>query len=206
MVFVLVLGSAAAAPRVSAVALFNGKAMLEIDGRRELLREGERNATGDVLLLSSNAQRALVEVDGATRELALDDRIDGGLPPPALPIVRLLPGDHGHYFVDGQINGNAVRFLVDTGASSIAINKHTARRLGLRYQIPARQGTVETAGGPVAAYRVVLDEVKVQGIRLRRVPGIVIDGDSPRDPLLGQSFLNQLDINREGLVLELRAR
>ncbi|MEX2482362.1 MAG: TIGR02281 family clan AA aspartic protease [Gammaproteobacteria bacterium] len=205
LVLVLLGHTAIAAPRIVAVALFNGKAMVEVDGRRVLLREGERSDEG-VLLLSSDADGARVEVDGNTYDLALDQRIGGDLPAAAAPIVRLLPGAQGHYFVDGQINGRLVHFLVDTGATNIAINKHTARRIGLRYAVPGERGTVETASGAAVAYRVVFDEVKVQGIRLTRVPGIVIDGDAPRDPLLGQSFLNRLDIHREGMVLELRAR
>ena len=196
---------AVAAPRVAALALFNGKAMFEIDGRRTLLREGERSAEG-VLLVKADANIARIEIDGVEVDLKLDQRIGGNLPVTAAPVVRLVPGAHGHYFADGQLNGNAVRFLVDTGATNIAINKHIARRIGLRYATPRARGSVETASGAAVAYRVVFDEVKVQGITMRRVPGIVIDGDSPREPLLGQSFLNRLDIHREGLVLELRGR
>jgi predicted aspartyl protease len=53
---------------------------------------------------------------------------------------------------------------------------------------------------------VIFDEVKIQSLRLRQVKGLVIDGASPGDALLGQSFLNRLDIHREGAVPELRGR
>jgi len=117
-----------------------------------------------------------------------------------------VPGRHGHYFSDGQINGNPIRFLVDTGATSVAINKNMARQIGLQYQVDGQRGLVDTANGTVAAYRVIFDEVKIQALTLKRVPGVVLDGDSPSEALLGQSFLNRLDIHRQGAVLELRAR
>ena len=65
---------------------------------------------------------------------------------------------------------------------------------------------ISTASGVAHAYRVLFDEVKVQALTLKRVSGIVVDGDAPTEALLGQSFLNRLDMHREGQVLELRAR
>ncbi|MEQ8662653.1 MAG: TIGR02281 family clan AA aspartic protease, partial [Gammaproteobacteria bacterium] len=144
---------------------------------------------------------------GRVAELALDERIGGGFAAaPAPVVVRLLPAADGHYYVDGQLEGNPVRFLVDTGATTIAINKHTARRIGLQYRVDGRRGNVETAAGPAPAFAVTFDEVKVQAIRLTDVPGVVVDGDAPREPLLGQAVLNRLDISRTGTVMELRAR
>ncbi len=197
---------AAAVESVRAQALFAGKAVLSIDGRREVLRAGETSADG-VTLVSADAGQAVIEVAGERRTLALDGRISGSFgAAPARAVVRLVPGRHGHYFVDGQINGNPVRFLVDTGASTVAISKDTARGLGIAYRVDGKRGTVQTAGGLAMAWSVTFDEVKVQALTLKRVRGIVIDGDAPSEALLGQSFLNRLDIHREGQVMELRAR
>ena len=193
-------------PTVRALALFKGKAMLEIDGRRQLLRDGETGTAG-VRLVESTADRARVEVAGRISDLALDERIGGGFAAaPAPVVVRLLPAADGHYYVDGQIDGSPVRFLVDTGATAVAVSKHTARRVGLQYRVEGTPGTVQTAAGPAPAYGVVFDEVKVQAIRLTNVAGVVVDGDAPREPLLGQAVLNRLDLRREGTVMELRAR
>lgn len=189
-----------------ALALFKGKAMLEIDGRRRMLRDGETSAEG-VRLIASDADGARIELGGRVVALALDERIGGEFAAaPAPVVVRLLPDADGHYYVDGQIEGNPVRFLVDTGATTIAVNKHTARRIGVPYRVDGRKGSVETAAGPAPAYGVTFGEVMVQAIRLTDVPGVVVDGDAPREPLLGQAVLNRLDISRTGVVMELRAR
>lgn len=191
---------------VSALALFKDRAVLRIDGRQRTLKVGESSPEG-VRLLRADASAARVAIDGAEHELSLDGRIQSAFtaaPPPQ--VVRLVPGDGGHYFVDGQINGNPVSFLVDTGATTVAMNKHFARSIGLRYMVDGTRGAVETASGVVAAYRVLLTEVKIQSLRLGRVEGVVLDSDYPSKPLLGQSFLNRLDIHRAGAVLEIRTR
>lgn len=198
--------SCLAVERVAAVALFKGKAMLSIDGKQRLVKVGETTPEG-VALLKASAEAVVISFDGEQRELTLDSRIAGNFgQAPARQIIRLVPGRHGHYFVDGQINRQSVRFLVDTGASSVAINKNLAKRLGIRYEVVGERGSVQTASGQADAYRVLFSEVKVQALRIPNVRGIVIDGDSPSEALLGQSFLNRLDMRREGAVLELRER
>ncbi|MGR8918729.1 MAG: TIGR02281 family clan AA aspartic protease [Gammaproteobacteria bacterium] len=199
-------GAASAAPRVTAVALFQGKAVLSIDGRQRAMREGETSAEG-VTLVRADAEGAVIRVDGAEFTVSLDTRISGTLSAASAgPVVRLVQGRGGHYFVDGQINGNPVRFLVDTGATSVTINKHVARSVGVDYRVDGDRTVVETASGRAYGYRVVFDEVKAQSLGLRRVSGVVVDGDAPAEALLGQSFLNRLDIRSKGQVLELRGR
>lgn len=197
--------AATATPSVRAIALFRNRAVLSIDGRKRTLEVGQVAPEG-VRLLAADAAGATVAIDGVEHRLALDGRIHGAFTAPAPAVVRLLPGAGGHYFADGQINGNPVQFVVDTGATDVAMNKHVARRLGIAYLIDGDQGVVQTASGMATAYAVMLDEVKVQALTLKRVRGTVIDGDYPTHALLGQSFLNRLDIHRAGTVLELRAR
>ncbi len=203
---VLIAAAVQAEPRVSALALFKGKAVLSIDGTQRVLKQGATSPEG-VTLVKADSERAIIRVGERELELILDGKISGAFPAGAAPkVVRLIPGDGGHYFVDGQINGNPVRFLVDTGATSVVMNKHTARRLGIAYTVDGEKGMVRTASGTAVAYGIRLDEVKVRALRLTRVKGTVIDGDYPGETLLGQSFLNRLDMNREGAVLELRER
>ena len=201
----LPLSMPAGAAEVKAIALFKDRAVLRIDGKQRTLKVGQESPEG-VRLIEANAKHARVAVDGAEHELALDGRIQGNLSARATAVVRLVPGAGGHYFADGQVNGHPVNFLVDTGATTIAMNKHLARSIGLRYMVDGSPGMVETASGMVAAYDVILDEVKIHALRLTRVAAVVIDGDFPSDPLLGQSFLNRLDLHRAGAVLEIRAR
>ena len=193
-------------PKVTALGLFKGTAVLSIDGKQRVLKKGESSPEG-VRLIYADANRALVEIEGREFELSLDGKISGAIPAgPVSKVVRLVPGNGGHYFVDGQINGNPVRFLVDTGATSVAMNKHTARQIGIPYAVEGEKHTVRTASGFAVGYGVVLDEVRIRSRGIKRVTGTVIEGDFPSVPLLGQSFLNWLDIHREGAVMELRER
>lgn len=192
--------------RASAVALFKGKAALVVNGRRRVLKVGEISPEG-VELLSSTSQSAVIKIAGEELELRLDGKIVGhyqrGI---AAKSIQLYPDPNGHYVVDGLIDGTTVRFLVDTGATTIAINKQTAKRLGLLYRVDGRPTVVQTASGVTSAYRVEFDKVQIRAITLRRVEGVVIDGDYPREALLGQSFLNRLNMRRDGQMLELSER
>jgi len=189
-----------------AVALFKDKAVLDINGTRRVLKAGKQSPEG-VLLVKSTSEMATIEIGGERLDLRLDGRIVGhyvrGI---AAKSLQLYPDRAGHYQVDGMINGNSIRFLVDTGATSVSINRATAKRIGLLYRVDGQPTMVETAAGLVPAYRVQFDEVKIRALSVKRVDGLVIDGDYPRTALLGQSFLNRLNMQRNGNMLELRER
>lgn len=192
--------------RVSAVALFKDKAVLVINGKRRILKAGSESPEG-VVLIKSSSESAVIKINGEESTLRLDGKIVGkyvrGI---AAKSLQLYPGAGGHYFVDGQINGRSMKFLVDTGATSVAINKDDAKRIGLLYRVDGVPTMIATASGVVKAYRVNFDEVMIRALSLKRVDGIVVDGSYPREALLGQSFLNRLDMRREGQMLELRER
>ncbi|MBI2800972.1 MAG: TIGR02281 family clan AA aspartic protease [Gammaproteobacteria bacterium] len=192
--------------KISAVALFKDKAVISIDGKQRKLQVGQISPEG-VKLIAAAASSAVLEVGGRRMELKLDGNIGGIFERGQAPkVIRLAPGANGHYFVDGAINGNPVSFVVDTGATSIAINKHIAKRLGVLYRTDGKRGQIETASGVVNAYYVTFDAVKIQTLELRHVEGVVVDGDFPSTSLLGQSFLNRLNMRREGILLQLEER
>lgn len=115
--------------------------------------------------------------------------------------VVLEAGPGGHYFVAGEINGQPVRFLVDTGAGHVAVPGGLADRLGLSRGAPVR---VRTAAGTVTAYQTRIDRIAVGGIVVENIRGSVnpaMDGDFV---LLGMTFLRHVDISQRGgrLVLE----
>lgn len=193
------------APLLSAIALFKNKAVLSVDGKRRTLEVGETTPEG-FKLVAADSNSAVIEANGQKIELRLDGRIGANFTAPKSQTLRLVPGEGGHYFVDGTINGNLMAFIVDTGATQIAINKHAAKRLGLLYRTDGKRGQVQTASGHADAYYVRFDSVKVRNLELRNVEGVVVDGDFPTVALLGQSFLNRLDMHRDGVVLELQAR
>lgn len=195
-----------AAAQIAVKALFRDKALLEINGRRRLLEVGQTSPEG-VTLLATDPASARLRIDGTEREVGLDGRIAADFGRAREPRRVLVgPAADGHYYIDGAVNGTSVRFVVDTGASTVAMNRHDARRVGLLYRVDGVPMTVETASGPAPAWRVDLRSVKLRAIELRGVTGVVIDGDFPSTALLGQSCLNRLDMRREGVMLELRER
>ena len=109
------------------------------------------------------------------------------------------------YLTSGSVNGYTVDFMVDTGASVIAINGETAKRLGLDY-LNANQIGVRTASGVELAYSIELESVQLGDISLENVAAVVIDGPEPQRALLGMSFLNAFDMERKGERLDLRQK
>lgn len=190
-------------PTIETEALFPGRAMLRIDGRRHLLEVGETSPEG-VRLIAADARTAEVEFEGTRQRLAIGDRIAARYrPPPDGVSVRLLPGRDGIYRSTGSINGLPTTMTIDTGASSIALNRNLAARLGLDYRQEDQRTRVGTASGVVDAYRVRLDRVRVGAIERRNLAAMVIDADAPDTVLIGGTFLNTLELHREGATLML---
>lgn len=98
----------------------------------------------------------------------------------------------GHFQTDGRIDGRRVGFMVDTGASVIALNESSAAQLGIR---PARadyNATVSTANGTVKAARTRLASVDVGGLEVRDVEAMVLPDTALSENLLGLSYLSRL--------------
>lgn len=196
--------TACAGPAVRVLALFPGKAMLEIDGARKVLVEGAVGP-GGVRLISANPDVALVEIDGVREELRLGSAVSASYLQPARREIRILKAGRG-YFVDGLINGQPVRFLVDTGATSIAMSERHAARLGIRHRVDGNRVSVGTASGTTAGHQVVLRSIAIGELRLNDVRAVVIDGDSPREVLLGMNVLSQFEIEQRENLLVLRSK
>jgi len=115
-------------------------------------------------------------------------------------MVVLEQDRNGHYEAEGQINGRSVTFLVDTGATDVALPESTARALGLDFG-PRVQ--VMTAAGPANAWLTRLDEVVVGGIRRNNVRASITSGEF-NGILLGMSFLKHYSLQQEGGKLVIR--
>ncbi|MCB1488429.1 MAG: TIGR02281 family clan AA aspartic protease [Bauldia sp.] len=98
----------------------------------------------------------------------------------------------GHFLVDASVNGRAIEAMVDTGASTVALNAETARRLGVNPPIRTYTIPVSTANGTVRAAGVSLSEVRLGGIRLHNVEAMVLPDGLLATNLLGMSFLGRL--------------
>jgi aspartyl protease family protein len=132
----------------------------------------------------------------------LDD--DGGmvstLSPDGTAMVTLVQDRGGHYVAEGEINGQAVTFLVDTGATDVALPESAARALGLNFGPRVK---VMTAAGPADAWLTRLDEVAIGDIRRRNVRASITSGEFD-GILLGMSFLKHYDLQQSGGQLVIR--
>ncbi len=106
--------------------------------------------------------------------------------------VELTADPRGHFFGTFRINGRRVEGLIDTGASFVAINRSTARKLGVAVAASDFRYRVATANGIVLAAPVVLRRVEYQSIRVDDVEALVLDDDALGITLIGMSFLNRL--------------
>lgn len=107
----------------------------------------------------------------------------------------------GHYVVIGEINGYEVEFMLDTGATDVAIGAVLAEELGLK---KGRSRIYHTANGQVLGYLTQLDTVRVGNILINGVRGSINTGLKGRQVLLGMSFLKHLEFTQRGNTLTLR--
>ena len=149
--------------------------------------------------------KVTVEIQGQRQTLRIGDApvsVGQGLPNGRKVVLRA--DSRGHFQENGFINNKPMRYMVDTGASLIGIGQSDAERLGIDFQ-KGTVVTVRTANGNAQAWRIKLDTVRVGGITLYGIDAIVSPQPMPF-VLLGNSFLSQLHLMRQGneMVLEQR--
>ncbi|WP_017902051.1 retropepsin-like aspartic protease family protein [Pseudomonas asplenii] len=115
--------------------------------------------------------------------------------------VQLAGNSQGHFVANGRINGAPVQFMLDTGATDVAIPLEVAERLGLER---GPSVTVSTANGRAEGYRTRLDRVQLGDIILRDVRALVAPGLDGEQVLLGMSALKKLEFTQRGGTLLLR--
>ncbi|WP_290653065.1 retropepsin-like aspartic protease [Idiomarina sp.] len=116
-------------------------------------------------------------------------------------LVQLVQNRMGHYVADGRINGSPVTFLLDTGATLVAIPAGLAERLNLKR---GRQGMSQTANGRVITYRTQLNSLELGGITLNDVEASITPGMDGDVILLGMSALKQFELTQKGDTLTIR--
>jgi len=204
----LCLALAAAATQAQGVVLsgrIGDRALFVVDGQTLTLRPGERR--GGLGLLRWVGDEAEVEVGGQRARLRVGGTpalVGGAVPRAAAREVVLSAGPGGHFTPAGAINGRPVRFMVDTGATLVALGRDEAARLGLDLS-GARPAVSQTANGPVAVQMIVLDRVRVGEVELTQVGAAVMPQPMPY-VLLGNSFLSRFQMRRDNDVLRLELR
>jgi len=195
---------AKAAERIVILGLFKDRAILEVNGSNFTLSAGESTPDGLISLISASSETAVLEIDGIARSYSLGAHIGSSFAPPAAgQSVTIVPDSQGMFWVNGHINRHHVRFIVDTGATLITLNRYEAARMGIDYRATGKQAVSLTASGEETVYIVNLESVYVGNIQLRNVAAAVHDSEYPRTILLGNSFLNQISLKRDGQVLQL---
>ena len=191
---------------IHVVALFKDRVMVMIDGKQRLLRSGDSSPEG-VRLVSADSVGAVFEYQGRTLERRLDGRVHAAAESrQGRDDVLIFRDMRGMFKTVGSINGLPVGFLVDTGASSVAMNSTQARRLGIDFRVQGEPTYVTTASDVTRAYQLKLDVVKVGAIQLRNVTAVVLDGAQPTEVLLGMSFLGRVAMINESDKLILRRK
>jgi aspartyl protease family protein len=196
----------ACATDVNVVGLFPGKALVEIDrASPRMMTEGQK--IDDVRLVSADSTGAVIEIGGKRHNIPLGQSATGGATQgDSRPGTVVLTADgRGQFFATGSINGATTRFIVDTGASSVALGSAEAKKLGLDYK-KGRRGMTSTANGLAPMYVVTADKISVGDITLHQVEVAVIEGAGLPISLLGMSFLNRLEMKRDGGSMTLTKR
>jgi len=172
---------------VGLAGVFPGKALLTINGG-----------------LAVDGETATIEADGRKRRLRVGDNVASPAATASGAQATLTADARGHFLTTGSINGTTVRFMVDTGATMIALGAGDARRIGIDTSkgVP---GFAMTANGQARVVRVKLDSVRVGEITINNVDALVHEQDMP-SVLLGMSFLNRMEMHRDGQSMTLRKR
>jgi aspartyl protease family protein len=198
---------AAADADIHVVATTSGKVVVKINGGRpQALAVGQATPEG-VKLISATSESAVFEVDGKRRTLAAGD--GGAIATVAAPTragsVTLTADAQGHFVTTGVVNGSSLQFMVDTGATSVVLTSSDARRAGINY-LAGPRALSQTANGLVPVYSVKIDRLKVGDIEVTNVDAMVVEGERLPIALLGMSFLNRMEMRRDGQTMTLIRR
>ncbi len=192
------------------IATGSGRAILQVNGERMVLSEQEP-IHKNVILISADSERVVLDMDGRQIVLRTDDVaapvLDEEYDPSSAdnsPVV-LWADSSGFFFAQGKVNGASTRFLVDTGADLVVFSQSRADDLGIDYQ-QGQNGYASTASGMTALKTIKLNQISIGNISIYNVQASVIPGRFPEIPLLGGSFLNNINMSRIGTRMTLRKR
>jgi aspartyl protease family protein len=200
----LLFAAMAQATEVSLVGLFSGKALVVIGGGRPRTVElGVATAEG-VKLLAVEEGAAQFEIDGRRQRLVVGQHTVSMAGESRSATATLTADARGHFYTVGTINGVPVRLLVDTGATFISMGVADAVRANVDY-LNGQPGMSATANGAARVWRVKLTSVRVGDVLLNGVDAVVHEINLPF-VLLGMSFLNRMEMKRDGQTMTLKKR
>lgn len=194
--------------QVNVVGLFNDKALLMINGSGpHSIRAGQIKS--GIKLISANSNAAILIIEGRRQVLKMGQAASvGGRSASSSPSgaanrpVSLYADKRGHFHGNLTINGASLKYVVDTGASTVAMNSGDAKYAKIDYK-KGQKVNMSTANGVVQAYNVKLNTLKIGTILLYNITATIIEGGSPPVVLLGMSAQNRLDVKRENSIMTL---
>lgn len=193
------------AQKVHLTGTADGRALLSIDGSPPRFVGVGQTVMG-VKLLQVDQGTATVQVGNERLRLQLGEQplaVSSSATGHSRQIV-LMADAGGHFTAQGQINGRSVVFLVDTGATVITLGVAQARQIGLNHTL-GQPVQAQTANGTIQGHQVLLSSVRVGNHTSTNVTAVVLPADIPY-VLLGNSFLNQFNLRREGAIMTLTPR
>lgn len=187
--------------QVNVVGLFSHKAVVIINGGKPKTLSVGQESEG-VKLLAADSTSATLLIEGKARRLGMGQAASVGGNISSSPSVTLYANAQGHFVSECQINGAPLKFIIDTGATTVALNSGDARFAKIDYK-RGEPVQISTANGVVTAYRVTIASLKIGAITLNQVEATVLEGGSPPLVLLGMSALSRLDIQRQDIAMTL---
>lgn len=203
----LALGVASAlAQQVSLAGLSANRALLVIDGGApRFLSPGQTfkgvrlvSAQGDQAVIETGGQQQVLRVGEAPVRVGGSGRVEGG------NRIVLTADARGHFLPQGQINGRSVQFMVDTGATLVAMGESEAERLNLKFR-DGQPVRINTANGTITAYQIQLNNVRIGDVQVYDVAAVVSPQPMPYI-LLGNSFLTRFQMQRQNDQMTLEKR
>ncbi|MGB0494821.1 MAG: retropepsin-like aspartic protease family protein [Kangiellaceae bacterium] len=193
--------------QLKVIALFKNAVMINYNGKQKMLRKGQ-SLNKNIKLLSADSHGAVFIIDGKKTEMGLHDSRVSEVPTNVNGVKDKfsisIPMNHmGMFQTSGSINGVPISFLVDTGATLVAMSEQNAKKIGLQYKLYGKKSITSTAAGNTRTWIIPLKKVSVAGLELTNVYGAVVEKMDIDQVLLGMSFLRQLKMNNDGQILKL---
>ena len=192
------------AQAVALAGMLGSKALIVVDAHPpKAVGAGDQFQGVKVLTIAKD--EVTIEVQGARRVLRLGEApVSVGSRGGSGKRVVLIADSRGHFVNSGTINGRIMQYMVDTGASTVAIGRADADRMGLKYQ-DGQPVRMNTANGVAQGWRMKLDSVRIGDVEVFGIEAIVTPQPMPY-VLLGNSFLTEFQMTRinDQMVLEKR--
>lgn len=191
------------AQEVGLAGIMGSKAMLMINGGEPQAVQIGQSLDG-VKVLSVQGDQVMIEIGGKKRPLRVGQYAVGAANGDGSGKIVMTADGQGHFYTTGTINGTSVRFIVDTGATMISLGMNDARRVGVDFN-RGEKSMSNTANGQAVVSKVQLATVRIGDVTLHNVDALIHQTDMPV-ALLGMSFLNRMEMLRDGSTMTLKKR